>query len=219
MAKGLRLCRAVRGKAFFGRSGIRHHLGISRRINIASLAALRRPHLRRSMARQRIDGNHPAGSGAPSDRVACCDLGALMVCPEGVEGRAPDAGGMNCANSDDHQLIFIDGLELRASIGGHPHERQATQIVRIDIELAVAPPLEHRIGATVDYEKVAQIMRMIVASGHFGLVQSLANANADRLLADTAATSVALRLFKPRVITGAYGAGVRIWWSRETRAA
>ena len=57
------------------------------------------------------------------------------------------------------RVVFVRGLELRASLGVHPHEKAAPQRVVIDVELAVrdeAAPSgvgEDDLRRTVDYAR------------------------------------------------------------------
>ena len=74
-------------------------------------------------------------------------------------------------------------MVLQASIGVHPPEHEATQRVRINIDLGVeddgARPLSRtavgrdELTRVVDYEQIANAVRRIVAAGHVRLVETL----------------------------------------------
>ena len=75
--------------------------------------------------------------------------------------------------------IFLDNLEMAASIGVHPQEKRALQRVRIDVELSLDPATEppvDRLSATLDYEALHDAVVQIGRSRHFALQETLARA-------------------------------------------
>src|SRR3954470_24844972 len=79
--------------------------------------------------------------------------------------------------------VFLRDLVLAASIGVHPHEHAVPQRVRINLDLGVEddgarllsrkPVGRDELSRVVDYEKVADTVRAIVAAGHVRLVETL----------------------------------------------
>ncbi len=67
--------------------------------------------------------------------------------------------------------VFIRDLEVLAHIGIHGHEQGLMQPVRINVDLAVEDlaVLEDRLDSVVDYEKITQKIRAIIAKGHINL--------------------------------------------------
>lgn len=116
--------------------------------------------------------------------------------------------------------VFLRDMVLSASIGVYPHEEQARQRVRINVDLGVeddgARALSRaRVGRdelsrVVDYEKVAASVRSIVAAGHVRLVETLAERIAEACLTDTRVHLVRIRVEKLDIFADATSAGVEI---------
>ena len=110
--------------------------------------------------------------------------------------------------------VFVEGLALEAEIGLYEHERGRTQPLSVDVELALAPATAHGIHGTVNYETLAAKARMLVASGHIELVETLAERLAADCLDHPRAVRVRVRVRKPEAIEGAAAAGVELTASR-----
>jgi 7,8-dihydroneopterin aldolase/epimerase/oxygenase len=116
--------------------------------------------------------------------------------------------------------VFLRDLVLSASIGIYPHEHAARQRVRINVDLGVeddgARALSRpRVGRdelsrVVDYEKVADRVRGIVAAGHVRLVETLAERIAEACLADPRVHLARIRVEKLDIFADASSAGVEI---------
>lgn len=116
--------------------------------------------------------------------------------------------------------MFLRDLVLVASIGVHPHEHAAPQRVRINVELGVeddgARPLSRQpvgrdeLSRVVDYEKLAERVRGIVASGHVRLVETLAERIAEVCLVDRRVHFARVRVEKLDIFPDATSAGVEI---------
>lgn len=116
--------------------------------------------------------------------------------------------------------VFLRDLVLAASIGVHPHEQAAPQRVRINIDLGVEDDGGQRLSRprvgrdelsrVVDYEKVADAARGIVASRHVRLVETLAERIAEACLADRRVHLVRVRVEKLDIFADATSAGVEI---------
>ena len=116
--------------------------------------------------------------------------------------------------------IFLRDMVLIASIGVHPHEHAAPQRVRINVDLGVeddgARPLSRtpvgrdELARVVDYEKVADRVRAIVAAGHVRLVETLAERIAEACLTDHRVHLARVRVEKLDIFTDAASAGVEI---------
>ena len=121
----------------------------------------------------------------------------------------PDAGARL-------RVVFVRGLELRASLGVHPHEKAAPQRVVVGVELAVrdeaAPSAvgEDDLRRTVDYSAVVRAARAIVAEGHTLLVETLAERIALAALADPGVVRARVTIEKPDAFVEAAGVGVSV---------
>jgi dihydroneopterin aldolase len=114
--------------------------------------------------------------------------------------------------------VFIDGLEVVASIGIHPHEREARQRILVDVEIDMsgAPtPRQDRLAETLDYEAVARTIESLAREGHVQLVETLAERIARVVLADARAARVKVRVAKPEALSNARGVGCELELARD----
>jgi 7,8-dihydroneopterin aldolase/epimerase/oxygenase len=114
------------------------------------------------------------------------------------------------------RVVFVRGLEFRALLGVHPHEKAAPQRVVVGVELAVrdeAAPSgvgEDDLRRAVDYSKVVAAARSIVAGGHTLLVETLAEKIALAALADPRVLRARVSVEKPDAFPDAAGVGVSV---------
>ena len=126
-----------------------------------------------------------------------------------MSGLSPDAAA-------GLRVVFVRGLELRASLGVHPHEKAAPQRVVVGVELAVrdeAAPSgvgEDDLRRTVDYAAVVGAARAIVAEGHTLLVETLAERLAAAALADPRVVRARVTVEKPDAFAEAASVGVSV---------
>ena len=120
--------------------------------------------------------------------------------------------------------VFLRDMTLLASVGIHAFEHEARQRIRLNIDLAVldegAGPLSRPLslpGAAkdelrrvVDYERVADRVREIVASGHVRLVETLAERIAEACLEDARVRSVRVRVEKLDIFADMESVGIEI---------
>jgi len=114
------------------------------------------------------------------------------------------------------RVVFVRGLELRASLGVHPHEKAAPQRVVVDVELSVrdeAAPSgvgEDDLRRTVDYSAVVRAALAMAAGGHTLLVETLAERLAVAALADPRVERARVTVEKPDAFAEARGVGVSV---------
>lgn len=122
--------------------------------------------------------------------------------------------------------VFVRDLTLEAFVGVHPHERDRRQRIRITIDLGVEDDgarslsgpgmIRDDLSQVVDYEAVATAAREIVASGHFGLVETLAERIARSCLLDRRVRLARVRVEKLEAVDGAESVGIEIErWNPE----
>jgi dihydroneopterin aldolase len=108
--------------------------------------------------------------------------------------------------------IFVRGLEVQASIGVHPHEHDAPQLIIIDVELDMAdmePPSEDKLVETLDYALVAEKSAEFALEAHVRLVETLAARVARWALdEDPRVVACTVRIAKPHALVNADAAGV-----------
>jgi dihydroneopterin aldolase len=111
-------------------------------------------------------------------------------------------------------------MVLTASIGVHAHEHAAPQRVRINVDLGVEddgarafsrqPVGRDELVRVVDYERLAEQVRGIVAAGHVRLVETLAERIAEACLADRRVHLARVRVEKLDILPDAVSAGVEV---------
>ena len=116
--------------------------------------------------------------------------------------------------------VFLRDMVLPASIGVHAHEHEATQRVRVNVDLGVEDPGagglsrpavgRDRLVRVVDYETVADAVRAIVSTGHVLLIETLAERIAEACLTDPRVELARIRVEKLDVFADAASAGVEI---------
>lgn len=115
--------------------------------------------------------------------------------------------------------VFLRDLVLPARIGVHPHEERAAQRVRVNVDLAVddpgavgaAPAIgSDRLERVVDYQRIAEAVRAIVAAQHVRLVETLAERIAMACLAHESVKKVKVTVEKLDVFADAASAGAAV---------
>lgn len=109
--------------------------------------------------------------------------------------------------------IVIRDLRVEALIGIHKRERHVTQTVSLDLEIGIpgaAVFKSDRVADTVDYEQVALKIRALAESGHFRLVETLAERIARLLLDEFRAPWVRVSAAKIGILANARFVGVTI---------
>ena len=108
--------------------------------------------------------------------------------------------------------VFVRDLVLACSIGVYRYERDATQRVRINLDLAVPEDggaLDDDIANVVSYEDVVDRVRAAVR-GHVNLVETLAENIASVCLQDGRVGTVRVRVEKLDVFPDTASVGVEI---------
>lgn len=109
--------------------------------------------------------------------------------------------------------VFIRDLVLPCSIGIHPHEKDAPQRVRLNLDLAVHEPadaINDDYANVVCYETITNAVRDLLAGGHVNLVETLAEDIAGICLGDIRVRSVRVRVEKLDIMPEAVSVGVEI---------
>ena len=131
------------------------------------------------------------------------------------EAPAPD--GSRVAPLD---LVFIEGFTAETVIGIDHGELHAPQPLVIDVHAGVPRALAcdtDRIGDTINYAAVHARLHRLMAEHRLQLLEAFAEAIADILLDEFAASWVRVRVVKPRKFDDVHGVGVQI--ERRARAA
>lgn len=116
--------------------------------------------------------------------------------------------------------IVLRNVRLEGRHGYYDHELERPQPFEVDVELVLnlqPAGIDDDLEQSVDYSKVYDIVRQIVESTSYRLLEALAEAISHELLAAFPVAEVGVRVRKPKVQLGGpldY-AGVEIWRQRS----
>lgn len=109
--------------------------------------------------------------------------------------------------------IIIRDLRVETLIGIHKRERHVAQTVSIDLDIGLPGTTvfeSDKVSDTIDYEQVALKIKALAASGHFRLVETLAERIARLLLEDFGAPWAKISVAKIGILANAKFVGVTI---------
>ena len=96
-------------------------------------------------------------------------------------------------------IVEVQGLEAFGRHGANAEERRDGQTFLFDVTLEIAEPTEDSIDATVDYRVVRDVITSVCETESYELLETLAAASADALVAALPVQAVRLRVRKPGV--------------------
>ena len=119
--------------------------------------------------------------------------------------------------------VFVRDLLLHARIGVYASEQDGPQRIRVNVDLAVLDPaaaLPDGIGAdtldrVVDYSRIVESVRNVVAAQHVQLVETLAEQLAAACMTDERIVLARVRVEKLDILPDGATAGVEIERRRE----
>jgi dihydroneopterin aldolase len=114
--------------------------------------------------------------------------------------------------------IFIEDLQITCVVGVADWERRTRQKIVVSVELRTdtrAAGGADSLEATIDYASACEGITQIAVEGQFKLIETLAEEIAKWLLQTFAASAVAVEVKKPRALSEAASAGVRIERSND----
>jgi len=110
-------------------------------------------------------------------------------------------------------LVFIEDLRIQTVIGVYDWEREITQTVSLDLQMAFSIALAGKsddIADTLDYKSVSKRLIQFVEASEFQLVEALAEHCARIVLKEFPVTWLRLKLSKPGAVRGSSAVGVII---------
>jgi dihydroneopterin aldolase len=113
-------------------------------------------------------------------------------------------------------VVLIEGLHLQACIGVPKSERGSPQALVVDIRLTLLCPdiAEDRMSASVNYARIAKMLRGLAAEKHWHLLEAFAEDAARRVLEDPRIAEAWFRVRKPRRLSDCEFVGVERAFSR-----
>jgi 7,8-dihydroneopterin aldolase/epimerase/oxygenase len=109
--------------------------------------------------------------------------------------------------------VFIERLELMGSIGVYEHEHRDRQPVVVSLSIEVVDAYDggsDKLIDVYDYDIAIRAIRSTVESGHYNLIETLAEWIAAEILTDQRVTSIRVRIEKPAVLTACKSLGIEI---------
>lgn len=92
--------------------------------------------------------------------------------------------------------LFLSGIHAQGHHGARPGEKDERQPFVVDLDLEVDAETDD-IGATADYRRLVDAVRELVEAASFDLIESMAHAIAERLLAFDHVTKATVVVHKP----------------------
>jgi dihydroneopterin aldolase len=114
--------------------------------------------------------------------------------------------------------ILVRDLRVEVLIGIHKRERYVAQTVSIDLDIGLPSTTvfaSDKVADTIDYEQVALKIKALAASGHFRLVETLADRIAKLITDDFKAPWVKVSVAKIGILPNAKFVGVSIERRRQ----
>ncbi|MDX2154948.1 MAG: dihydroneopterin aldolase [Hyphomicrobiaceae bacterium] len=109
--------------------------------------------------------------------------------------------------------VFVDGLELMASVGVFEVEHRYEQRILVSVGLEVLDDYDgtsDRLDQVLDYGTIVEACRRIVDRAHYNLIETLAERIADAVLLDARVHCVRIRIEKPDIVAGCRAVGIGI---------
>ena len=109
--------------------------------------------------------------------------------------------------------ILVRDLRVEVLIGIHKRERYVPQTVSIDLDIGLPGTTvfaSDKVADTIDYEQVALKIKALASSGHFRLVETLADRIAKLLTDEFKAPWVKVSVAKIGILSHAKFVGVSI---------
>ena len=112
-----------------------------------------------------------------------------------------------------NDIVFIEDLRIQTVIGIFDWEREITQTVSLDLQMAYdirRAGKSDEIADTLDYKAVSKRLIQFVEGSEFQLVEALAEHCANIVLSEFPVTWLRLKLSKPGAVRGSSAVGVII---------
>ena len=109
--------------------------------------------------------------------------------------------------------IFIQQLTVETIIGVYKHERKMKQPLIIDIEMQYDSRQASEsddLKYALDYHQISKDIHTFISESSFHLIETLANAIAQRILKNNLISKINLTLSKPQALDQAENVGIRI---------
>ncbi len=119
----------------------------------------------------------------------------------------------NTAQVGRTRRVFVQDFELIGSVGVYEHERRYQQRVVVSLELDIVDDYDgvsDELGSVYDYDHAIRAIRETVGSGHFNLLETLAERIAGSCFEASEVLCVRVRIVKPDVLIACRAVGIEI---------
>lgn len=109
--------------------------------------------------------------------------------------------------------VLVRGLELIGSVGVYEHEHRYEQRIVVSLELEVRDDYDGTsddISNVYDYDLAIRAIKDTLDSGHFNLIETLAERIAASCFSDRRVLRARVRIEKPDVLPSCAGVGIEI---------
>ena len=116
--------------------------------------------------------------------------------------------------------IVISELKLDALIGIYAWEHEVAQTIELELEIAIDASRcarSGKIGDTVDYAKVVERIRQVLAGRHFTLIEKLAEELASVIMREFGTPWIRISVAKLAAIRGVKKVGIHIERGKKPR--
>lgn len=110
-------------------------------------------------------------------------------------------------------VIFLNEFRAETIIGIYPWEREVPQTIQLDLEIGLPHSragISDDVADTIDYGRVVERIRQVLAEKHFSLVETLAEHIAQLVMNEFGSPWVRISISKLGLIRGVKRLGITI---------
>jgi 7,8-dihydroneopterin aldolase/epimerase/oxygenase len=110
-------------------------------------------------------------------------------------------------------FIFLSEFKVETIIGIYPWEREVPQTIQLDLEIALPHSragVSDDVADTIDYGRVVERIREVLAERHFSLVEALAEHLAQLVMSEFGSPWLRISVTKLGLIRGVKRLGISI---------
>jgi len=110
-------------------------------------------------------------------------------------------------------VIFLNEFRAETIIGIYPWEREVPQTIQLDLEIGLPHSragVSDDVADTIDYGRVVERIRQVLAEKHFSLVEALAEHIAQMVMGEFGSPWIRISVTKLGLIRGVKRLGITI---------
>ena len=133
--------------------------------------------------------------------------------------REPTGEPLAAASNVRTRQVFVDDLELMASVGVFEVEKRYEQRILVSVALDVVDDYDgvsDKLDRVLDYSGIVEACQRLAEKAHYSLVETLAERIAEATLEDRRVIRARIRIDKPDIVPGCRAVGIAITRVRRT---